>query len=492
MGTGRSIKVNFTLNLLNTILGVIFPIITIPYVSRVLGPEGLGIIGFNQSIVSYITIFSSLGIATYAVREVSRLKNNEEEQRICVLEILGLHLLLTVLAYIAVALLYLFVPAIRATGLVFLILSVPIFFNAIGVVWFFQAREDFMFILVRSLVVKILSLIALFVFVKRSEDVVTYAAVIAFADSSNCLLNFIKLVKIIKIQNLNRYKLDIFRHVYPTLTIFAMGIVISLYLDLPAVFLGFVNGEDSVGYFVTSSKLSKVVLSLVTALGTTLLPRMSHYYTIGDYKNFKLLEQSGFKFVIGLTVPIMLAIIVIAPDIIFSFAGNEFARSVTVLRWLAPTIPVIGIAGIIGFQSLYPQGKERIIIFSAISGFVVSVILNIVLTPYYAENGAAISYLAAETTVTVAMYIIGRRYLSVKLLDRSIFIYVIASLVMSVILLLLYNILACQIGIKLIIEILAGLITYIIVLTIMKEPLFIKLSTEVFFRIRKKFNFNQE
>lgn len=476
----RSIRYNFILNLLNTVMGVIFPIITLPYISRVIGPEGLGIVSFNQAIIHYIILLSSLGIATYAVREVSRLRGDDNLQLHCSLEILELHLLLTVVAYCSVFALYFFVPQIRAEGTVFLILSIPILFNAIGVVWFFQAREDFQFILVRSFVVKVLAAIAMFAFVTDSQDVVVYASIVAFAETANNFLNFIRLRKIVNgCCRISWKSLRPFRHLRPTIAIFAMSFFISLYLDVPSVFLGFISGEDSVGYYVTASRLTKVILSVVTALGTTLLPRMSHYFASGEMTKFRELERTGLRFIIGLTLPISIALAIMAREIIICFAGGQFEPSIDVLRIISPTIIIIGIAGIIGFQSLYPQGKERIIIKSAVVGFVFSTLLNVLLTPVMAQNGASIAYLSAEAVVTISMIILGRHYL-VGIQIRPLLMYLVASILMAISLFVLQHLLYdVELFLKLIIEIAIGFMTYSAFLLIVKDDLFIGLIGDV-------------
>jgi len=424
-------------------------------------------------------ILSSLGISTYAVREVSRLKSDEYNQIHCTMEILGLHMILTIGAYIAVGLMYFFVPRINANGDIFLIMSIPIIFNVIGAVWFFQAREDFKFILVRSLVVKVISLASLFMFVRDSGDVVAYAVILAFADAFNNLLNFMRLRKIIKSRRVSFSGMRFIRHLRPTVTIFAMSFVISLYIDLPPIFLGFVSGDDSVGYYVTASKLTKVILTMVTALGTTLLPRMSHYFASGNMVKFRELEQTGLQFVIGVTLPVSVALMVIAPEVIVCFTGVEFEPSINVLRIISPTIMIIGIAGIVGFQSLYPQGKESVIIASAIAGFVLSTILNIVLTPSMSQDGAAVAYLVAELTVTLSMIVFGRKYIKSRYVNKSVMIYIISTVAMAMVLMLIHTMVDVRMVFKFAIEVVTGLAIYIALLFVMKEPLFIRLSGNV-------------
>lgn len=486
---GASIKYNFILNLINTVVGILFPIVTFPYISRVIGPNGIGIINFNYSIVQYITLFTSLGIAAYAVREISRLRSDQQKWRHTTVEILSLHLSLTALGYVAVAVLYLFIPQINEHGLIFLILSMSIFFNAIGAVWFFQAHEDFKFILVRSLVVKLLSAVMLFTMVRTQSDLVMYAVILVFADAGNNLLNFIRLKKYIGRHDVQWREVRLFRHLKPSVIIFALSLVTSLYIDMPTLYLGFMCEEANVGYYTTVTKLLKVIVSIVAALGTTLLPRMSQYFATGEIKRFKELERSGLTFVIGLALPISSALLIIAPEVIMSFAGGEFIPSIEVLRITAPTILFIGIAAIAGYQSLYPQGHERIIIKAALIAVIMSASLNYFLIPVLGQDGAAIAYLVAEISVTIGILILGRKFLSYNFANNSVFKFIISTAVMLAV---IYPIHCCEemrALLKLVLESFTGVTVYVVALLAMHEELSCRLYRQVIDNL-KKYRFN--
>lgn len=475
MSQTRSIKYNFILNWFNTLLGIIFPIITFPYIARVIGPVGLGIISFDLSILNYITILSSLGIGLYAVREISRLRDDAETQCHRTVEILMLHIILTLIGYIAVFAIYYLIPEVNIHGAIFLILSISIFFKAIGVIWYFQAREDFMFITVRSLIVKMLSAISLFLFVKTSDDLIYYAIILAMADVANNMLNFIRLNRYIKYRNIDWHGLHIFHHLRPAVVIFTMGLIINLYIDLPTLFLGFTCSEENVGFYTTSTRLITVIMSFVTALGTSMLPRMSHYASKGDSSKFKELENKGMTFTIGVTLPISVALIIISPELVLSFSGNQFVESISVLRIIAPTVLFVGIASIAGLQTLYPQGHESVIIKSSLIGLFVSIALNSWLVDEIAQLGAAIAFVSTEICVTVSMIFLGRKYLSYKYINSSVIKFMMATIVMAVFLITIHNIPQLNKFLKLGIEISAGISVYAITLYLSHETMFCSL-----------------
>lgn len=482
----RSIKYNVILNWINTVVGIMFPIVTFPYISRVIGPEGLGIMNFDQSIINYIGIIASLEISLYAIRQVSKARDNESEQFKCTVEILLLHLFLIVIGYLAVVVIYFTVPNVSAHGAVFLVLSIQLFFNTIGANWFFQAREDFKYIMMRALSVKLLAAVSLFLFVKTDDDLIYYALIISLSDVANYTLNFIRLSRIVSFGSIKWRQLRIFRHLKPAVVVFAMSFAMKFYIDLPVLFLGFECEEVNVGYYTTASKLVTVAVLLVSSLGTAMLPRMSHYFASGDVDKFRDLAHNGMTFVIGLTLPICIAMMVIAPELIYCFSGNQFAPSADVLRIIAPNVLFIGIATIAGLQILYPQGKEIFVVRSAVVGLLVSVVFNLLFTHVMAQIGAAYSFLATEFVVVLTVVFLGRRFICYRFFNSSVIRYVISAGVMTVTLLLLHSYCEINVYAKLVIEIVAGVAVYAGLLVILKDPLFISLVKPVVYKILKK------
>ena len=190
----RTIKANFVLNLTNIVVGLLYPIITFPYISRVLLPEGVGLIQFFQSVINYFAMFAALGIPLYAVKEIAKVRDNVELRNQTAREILFLYLSLTLAAYSVLLLTGLSVGQFKSNLLLFLILSVHLFLDAISCEWFYQGIEDFKYITIRSLIVRLISLIALFVFVKSQSDIYIYALLLMIAEAGNYVFNFIHLL----------------------------------------------------------------------------------------------------------------------------------------------------------------------------------------------------------------------------------------------------------------------------------------------------------
>lgn len=426
-----SIKKNYILNLINTLTGSVFPLISFPYASRILFADGIGQVQFFQSIIDYVALCSALGIPLYAVREIARSRDDIAARSKTTIEILLLHVLLTFAGYIIVAILAVSVKKIEVDIPLFLLLSTTLLFNAIGVNWFYQAMEDFKYITIRSLCIRVFSLIALFIFVRTQNDLLYYAGITVIANVGSNIFNFIRLRKYIRPEELSFRKLSLLKHLKPALRIFILNLTISIYVNLDSVMLGFLKSEEAVGYYAAATKLTKAVLGIISSLGLVLLPRFSNMISNGELIEFKNLTNKVISFTIGLSLPLSIGLIFMAPILINLFCGKDFEPSILTLQLIAPIILFIGLSGILGMQILYPQGKEKIVIFATACGATVNFALNLFLIPRYSQYGAAVATTIAELTVVTAIIIAGRQFLPVHFKSRQNFHYVMGSLLVA-------------------------------------------------------------
>lgn len=426
-----SLKRNFVLNLLNTVTGLLFPLITFPYASRILFPSGIGQVQFFQSIIDYIALCTSLGIPLYAVREISKIRNDKTLTSKTSAEILLLHAMLTFGGYLIVLILISSVGKIQVDIPLFMLLSATLIFNAIGVPWFYQAVEDFKYITIRTVAIRIISLFALFILVKTKEDLLYYGAITVFANVGSNVFNFIRLRKFIDFSCFDLKSLNPGRHLKPALQIFVLNLIVSIYINLDSVMLGFLKNEQAVGYYSAATRLTKTILGIVTSFGTVLLPRFSNMIGNGQINEFNVLANKAVSFVIALSLPLSIGLGFMATPIIHLFCGPNFDPSILTLQLIAPIILFIGLSGIVGMQILYPQGKERMVIIATAAGAIINFTLNYLLIPQYAQYGAAIATTCAEFLVIAIMLIIGKRHLPFSLLTKQNREYVVASLVMT-------------------------------------------------------------
>ena len=427
-----SLKENVILNFINTITGIIFPVITFPYASRILLPDGIGAVNFLTSIVNYIVLFTSLGIPMYAVREVAKHRDNIELRNKITVEITALSIALCLLGYIAVWLLAEFVPRISEASALFYILSLSVLFTGIGVNWFYQGIEDFKFITIRAVIIRTLAALSLFLFVKDRGDLLIYGAITVGSTVGNNVINFVHLKKYIRFGQIQWRKLDVVRHLRPAVHIFVLNLIISIYLNLNSVMLGFMQGDEAVGLYTAGNKIAHIVLSVVTSLGVVMIPRCSNLVEAGNMKEFGAVIGKATRLVMCMALPFTVGLMLLATPIIRIFCGESFVEAIPVLYWTAPIIIFIGLTNVIGLQVLYPQGKENIVIWSTLGGAVFNLILNLVLIPLYAEIGAAVATFIAELAVLILQIILGYKYFPLKIKDIKYQSYLVATIIMSI------------------------------------------------------------
>ena len=464
----KSLKVNYLYNMLNTVTGLLFPLIAFPYASRIMLADGIGQVNFYQSIIHYISLLTCLGIPMYAVRKIASIRDNIVERNKVAAEIIILHAILSLLGYVAVALLTAFVAEIRVDIPLFLILSLTIFFTAIGCEWFYQGIEDFKYITIRGLIVKTVGLVLLFVFVREKEDILWYAGYLVFGTLGGNIFNFIRLRKFISWRSLPIRQLHPLAHLKPALHIFVLNLITSLYVNLNPVMLGFMADNTSVGFFTAATKLSHVTLSLVSALGTVMLPRLSNLVSTGQKEKFDELSQKAITLALALTLPLTAGLIITAKDLIPLFCGDSYAPAILTLQIISPIVVMIGLSNVLGIQVLYPQGQENKVILCTGIGALVNLLLNIVFIPKLTQDGAAISTVLAETAVTVFMIFIGRKYIPIKWKNKAFLNYLVATCVMTVIVAFMSNLFDTRLA-NFAISTLVGMFTYGVCLVAVKD-----------------------
>lgn len=308
----QSVKVNYILNLINTGTQMLFPLLTFPYVCRVIEADGIGQVNFFQSIISYISLFTCLGIPMYAIREIARDRNDVVKMNQTAVEILLLHSMLTLIGYAIVSILCLVVPQIQVNIPLFLILSLTIFFTAIGCEWFYQGIEDFKYITIRGLIIKSISVILLFIFVKSKTDLLYYGCYTVFGVLGGNIFNFFRLRKYIHRENIIFSELHIKRHIKPVLKVFSFSVVTSIYLQLNTVLLGFFKNALAVGYFAAATKVMQMLLQMSACLGSVMMPRASHLIAKNKESEFNALIQKSYDFTLAIALPMTIGLIVCA------------------------------------------------------------------------------------------------------------------------------------------------------------------------------------
>ena len=474
----QSVKVNYILNLINTGTQMLFPLITFPYVCRVIEADGIGQINFFQSIISYISLFTCLGIPMYAIREIARDRSDVVQMNRTAMEILLLHSMLTLVGYAIVAILCLTVPQIQVNIPLFLILSLTIFFTAIGCEWFYQGIEDFKYITIRGLIIKTVSVVLLFIFVKSKTDLLYYGCYTVFGVLGGNIFNFFRLRKYIHRENIIFSELHIKRHVKPVLKVFSFSVVTSIYLQLNTVLLGFLKNTLAVGYFAAATKVMQMLLTMSACLGSVMMPRASHLIAENKEDEFSRLIQKSYDFTLAIALPMTIGLIFCAPSLITALCGVKFEHSILPSQIIAPIILMVAISNVFGIQVLFPKGKINIVTLSCGIGAVADLILNLCLIPFFSYVGTSIAYLGAEVATTVSMYFIGRKYIPIIYFKKSHLTYALGCIVMAF---ALYGLSLLQLPTLtiLLLQGCCGVLAYFIILCICKDEMLVQILLKI-------------
>lgn len=474
----QSVKVNYILNLINTGTQMLFPLITFPYVCRVIEADGIGQINFFQSIISYISLFTCLGIPMYAIREIARDRSDVVQMNRTAMEILLLHSMLTLVGYAIVAILCLTVPQIQVNIPLFLILSLTIFFTAIGCEWFYQGIEDFKYITIRGLIIKTVSVVLLFIFVKSKADLLYYGCYTVFGVLGGNIFNFFRLRKYIHRENIIFSELHIKRHIKPVLKVFSFSVVTSIYIQLNTVLLGFLKNALAVGYFAAATKVMQMLLMMSSCLGSVMMPRASHLIAENKEDEFNRLIQKSYDFTLAIALPMTIGLIFCAPSLITALCGVKFEHSILPSQIIAPIILMVAISNVFGIQVLFPKGKINIVTLCCGIGAVADLILNLCLIPFFSYIGTSIAYLGAEVATTVSMYFIGRKYIPIIYFKKSHLTYALGCVVMAF---ALYGLSLLQLPTLtiLLLQGCCGVLAYFIILCICKDEMLVQILSKI-------------
>ena len=393
---------NFVMNAILTMSQFLFPLITFPYISRILLPTGTGKVSFATSVVSYFALFAQLGIPTYGIRACAKVRDDRKALERTVQELFLINLIMSILAYIVLFLAIAFVPRMRQEKALFLIVGLTILFNAIGMEWLYKALEQYTYITVRSIIFKLIAVVAMFVLVHEQKDYVIYGGISILAASASNVFNFFHAHKYVSIKPVGSYNFR--QHLKPIVIFFAMSCAATIYTNLDTVMLGFMTSDAEVGYYNAAVKIKSILVSVVTSLGVVLLPRASYYVECKLMDKFCRITHVALNFVILISVPLTVYFILFAKEGIFFLSGAEYEASIVPMQIIMPTLLFIGLTNIMGIQTLIPLGKEKVVLYSEIAGAVADLLLNVALIPSMASAGAAIGTVVAEGVVFAVQF----------------------------------------------------------------------------------------
>lgn len=384
----QSIKKNSFLNVIKTISSIIFPLITFPYISRVLLPTNIGKVNFGSSYVSYFSMIATLGITTYAIRECSTLRNNKKELGEKASKIFSINICTTLIAYILLAISLVVFHKLENYRILIIIQSTSILFTTLGADWLNSAMEDFRFITLRTIFFQIIALILMFVFVKTEEDYLKYAAITVFSSSGANIVNIFYRKKYCKI--VFTPHMDWKKHSKPILLLFVMILAQTIFSSADVTMLGIMKNDYEVGIYSTAHKIENIISQVVSSLAWVVMPRMSYYFAEGNFTKINVMLKKTLALLMCIGIPAFTGVCALANEIIIIVGGINYLDAALPLIILMFSFGFSLIGGsFLGNMVLLPSKNEKIYMLICIITAVVNIILNYLLIPYGGAKAAA-------------------------------------------------------------------------------------------------------
>lgn len=470
----KSVRKNYIYNLSFQIMTILLPLVTAPYLSRILGVSGTGISSYTLSIVSYFILFGSVGVASYGQREIAMLRDHKEKYSVVFWELFFYKLFTTVLSVIAYII---FIGTQTDYTVIYMILTLNIFASALDISWFFQGLEEYKMISFRNIIVKLIFTVSIFIFVKDAQDLNLYLLLNGLSLAISSIALWIKVPKfVVKVPFKN---LKVFRHTKDTLIYFLPQIATQIYTVLDKTMLGILTGSEiENGYYEQANKIINISLTIITSLNTVLSPRMSYLFKSHKKDELKSRLKRSLQFIAFLSIPMTFGLIAITPGFVSWFFGPGYEKVNILLPLFSPIIIIIALSNCLNGQCLTPCGKRGKSAIALWTGAIVNFTMNFFLISIYGSVGAVISSLVAELIITLIYFYLSREYISIKYFFRCSWKNLIAGMVMF----LFINYLVNEVTVSVFatfIEIGLGALLYFAVLFLLKDAFFLDTSMNI-------------
>ena len=476
----KSIKRNYIYNLIQQILTLLTPLITTPYISRVIGAEGIGIYSYASSIVTYFALFAALGTATYGQREISYCQDDKKRRS----EVFWNNELLCIITTcISLCFYGLFCFFQKENRIVFFILSLSLLDVCLNVSWLLTGLEEFGKIVLRNIIIKVVSIGFIFTFVRTKDDFIIYVLglTLALIISDISLWPFVlKFIDRPKVKDLKP-----FSEIKVVFSMFVPTIAISIYSVLDKTMIGIItkNAAEN-GFYEQALKISRIALTVVTSLGAVMIPRIGYLFEKHDNDLVRQYMYRSYRFVGFIGIPMGLGLLAISPNFVPWFFGKGFEGVIPLIGVLGFLLLSIGINNVTGVQYLIPTKRQNTFTKTVLFGACVNLIANICLIPSLGAIGAAFASVLAETIIAITQLWIVRKEISSLAIIKQSLKYIISGFIMFFTLLLINKYLQPSIMNTLVL-ISSGCFVYFSSLFILRDSFFIENTKKIISRLRK-------
>ena len=434
----KSLKLNYFYNLSMLLLNLLFPLITAPYISGILGANNIGKVNYANAISNWFILVASFGIPTFGIREIAKNRDNKTNLSKTFWDLIIIKAIFSVIALVIYTAIILLNKAFREEVMLYLVMSIAIFLNIFSIDWFYQGVEEYGYITLRNLIIKLVSLILIFVSVKNRNDYVIYALISIFALTFSNILNYINVKKYVY---LNISKVD-FKYYFLNLKIFFVSsLIISIYSQLDQIILGAISDKKSLAYYVRSRQIVNIGISLTNAFSTVLIPKVSYLFR-ENYSEYKKLLQKSINYIYLIALPTTVGLFMLSKEVSYLFGGNEFLPASKSL-FLTSFLVVIVSLGTWQYNQIFlPAGNEKFGLKIQCFVAIINVVFNIILIPKFSYIGTCIAILCAELfgTIIGSFYVkLKYKELKIQYITNSFIIYLISSIIMGIFILFIQS-----------------------------------------------------
>lgn len=462
----KSLTVNAFLNLIKTMCSVVFPLITFPYISRILGVNNLGIFNFSSSIISYFTLIAGLGINTYAIREGAKIRDDREKLSEFSSEVFTINFISTIISYLLLFLCILLFDKLKVNYIITAVLSLSILFTTVGCEWIYNIFEDFKYITLRSILFQLISLIMLFLFVRNKDDLLVYTIITVIASSGANIVNMITRRKYVDIKF--RFSKKMWHHLMPVLILFANSVATTVYINSDITILGIISGDYFTGLYSVSTKVYTLVKTMIGSIIIVSIPRLAAYIGSKQTKEYQVNGNKIFNTVLTFCVPAMVGVFCLSKEIIMVLSGVEFINASVSLKILSFSLICSIVSWYYTSCVLIPCNKEKIVLFATTCAAIINVVLNIILIPFFNINAAAFTTMIAELTSAIICFYFGREYFILKIKPKNVSSIIIGSIGILLVCYLMKMFLTSDI-IIIISAVIVSFIVYFVILLLLKN-----------------------
>ena len=430
------IKKNYFYNSLLTVANYLFPLITYPYVSRVLGVGNIGIVNYVDSLVNYFLLFSMTGIGIVGVREIAACRDDRAQRDAVFSSLLSLNAVTTLVAVVALTVFMFAVPSMAQYRPLLGIGVLKLLSTFLSVDWMFPGLENFKYITLRSLIVRTAYVVCVFLFIRKPEDYPVYYALLTLPILANVVINLSFVRRFVSFVPASiRWG----RSLAPYLLMGLYCILTSFYTSFNVVYLGGVSDNVQVGYYASASKIFYLTIAMFSAFTSVMMPRMSALLAEDRKEEFSRFVGQTIRVLVCIGVPLVLFMEVEAVDIIRLVSGRGYEGAVTPLRIIAPLILVIGVEQVFVTQTMMPLRMDREVLFNSFVGALCGVLLNILLVRRFLADGSSVVWLVCEIVVLTLAFLAVRRRTSAVLPVSSALLELVKYVPLVVVLFLLYR-----------------------------------------------------